>query len=641
MERTMERSLTEEVEEEFGGGSIDSPEERIGGGDVMISSPVSPLEKPSVPLDSLKKMFEKGEGKGRRVSSTSTEDMDLRVGDRGLSSLETTSLRDRMAKYQAAVSKQEALSPARTSSLSDLDGSSPNTEHKENVPPGSVGVGVSLFSEMNGTKTNGMRADTSGSSGGSPASANSDAPKTTRKFHLPVRETCVSCLKTVYPLERLVANQQIFHTSCFRCSHCNTKLSLGNYASLHGNVYCKPHFSQLFKAKGNYDEGFGHRPHKELWNPKEAEEEDEAEGKDGSNDGPRQREQRPIDASTRSLPVSYQDTSSSSIISSPNTSTINDTSPLVEESPLAKVTELTASLETRAQRGSSSDRTASSSSPTGSIETRRLRVAWPPPSEVMAAGRSPGSSMGAAGMEDELADIKPFKAKWPPEGEVLQSVASPERAELKNLRRSSSLKERCRPFTVAPSLSAANKKTEPQRRPLRRGLERRGSLEELRSVHGGQQGDKEEERKKRSGEEESEKENDTTTTMTTQGNDMLKNTDSLNGELFDETDGVRRPSPKSVEKGEKKRQTSTDEDATAYKSQKAIQEKVLQDEEVDSMPENPLSTSLSPGTKGNRTSQDVGFWDGEEAETEELSVEEMIKRNRCYEEEEEEEEELV
>uniref|UniRef100_A0A672MUH9 LIM zinc-binding domain-containing protein n=1 Tax=Sinocyclocheilus grahami TaxID=75366 RepID=A0A672MUH9_SINGR len=65
-------------------------------------------------------------------------------------------------------------------------------------------------------------------------------------------------------MEKLVANQQIYHKSCFRCGFCSTKLSLGTYASLHGDIYCKPHFSQLFKSKGNYDEGFGHRPHKEI-----------------------------------------------------------------------------------------------------------------------------------------------------------------------------------------------------------------------------------------------------------------------------------------------------------------------------------------------------------------------------------------
>nr|KAF6354137.1 xin actin binding repeat containing 2 [Pipistrellus kuhlii] len=48
----------------------------------------------------------------------------------------------------------------------------------------------------------------------------------------------------------------------------NIKLSLGNYASLHGQIYCKPHFKQLFKSKGNYDEGFGHKQHKDRWNCK-------------------------------------------------------------------------------------------------------------------------------------------------------------------------------------------------------------------------------------------------------------------------------------------------------------------------------------------------------------------------------------
>lgn len=33
-------------------------------------------------------------------------------------------------------------------------------------------------------------------------------------------------------------------------------------------MYCKPHYKQLFKSKGNYDEGFGERPHKELWSTK-------------------------------------------------------------------------------------------------------------------------------------------------------------------------------------------------------------------------------------------------------------------------------------------------------------------------------------------------------------------------------------
>uniref|UniRef100_A0A452ETU5 LIM domain containing 2 n=1 Tax=Capra hircus TaxID=9925 RepID=A0A452ETU5_CAPHI len=84
-----------------------------------------------------------------------------------------------------------------------------------------------------------------------------------------VKETCTACQKTVYPMERLVADKLIFHSSCFCCKHCHTKLSLGSYAALHGEFYCKPHFQQLFKSKGNYDEGFGRKQHKELWAHKE------------------------------------------------------------------------------------------------------------------------------------------------------------------------------------------------------------------------------------------------------------------------------------------------------------------------------------------------------------------------------------
>ncbi|KAG9340858.1 hypothetical protein JZ751_020051 [Albula glossodonta] len=81
-------------------------------------------------------------------------------------------------------------------------------------------------------------------------------------------DLCQVCRMRVYPMESLIADKQNFHKSCFRCEHCSSKLSLGNYASLHGRMYCKPHFKQLFKSKGNYDEGFGQKPHKELWSSK-------------------------------------------------------------------------------------------------------------------------------------------------------------------------------------------------------------------------------------------------------------------------------------------------------------------------------------------------------------------------------------
>ena len=51
-------------------------------------------------------------------------------------------------------------------------------------------------------------------------------------------------------------------------------MSVGSYAALQGKIFCKPHFKQLFKLKGNYDEGFGSEQHKYKW----------AKGERGSGD---------------------------------------------------------------------------------------------------------------------------------------------------------------------------------------------------------------------------------------------------------------------------------------------------------------------------------------------------------------------
>lgn len=68
---------------------------------------------------------------------------------------------------------------------------------------------------------------------------------------------CAHCDKKVYFVEKLEMDGLVFHKACFRCGECNTKLTARTYAKASGNVYCKAHYSQLFKLKGNYDEGFG------------------------------------------------------------------------------------------------------------------------------------------------------------------------------------------------------------------------------------------------------------------------------------------------------------------------------------------------------------------------------------------------
>lgn len=87
-------------------------------------------------------------------------------------------------------------------------------------------------------------------------------------------EKCSVCSKTVYLAEKIVVedkeDKKTFHKTCLKCSHCKATLSLGNYASMNGVMYCKPHFKQLFATKGNYDEGFGKEKHTTKWTPNSA-----------------------------------------------------------------------------------------------------------------------------------------------------------------------------------------------------------------------------------------------------------------------------------------------------------------------------------------------------------------------------------
>jgi hypothetical protein len=65
---------------------------------------------------------------------------------------------------------------------------------------------------------------------------------------------CPVCDKKVFPMEKVSIDGDTYHKWCLRCSECNKVLSAGSYAKVHGVLFCKPHFQQLFKSKGNYDE---------------------------------------------------------------------------------------------------------------------------------------------------------------------------------------------------------------------------------------------------------------------------------------------------------------------------------------------------------------------------------------------------
>lgn len=69
---------------------------------------------------------------------------------------------------------------------------------------------------------------------------------------MPALIKCKACQGTVYPMDQISVDGVPFHKLCLKCSVCQRILSLGQYASLNGQYFCKPHFKQSFKTKGNY-----------------------------------------------------------------------------------------------------------------------------------------------------------------------------------------------------------------------------------------------------------------------------------------------------------------------------------------------------------------------------------------------------
>ncbi|CAM9241326.1 unnamed protein product [Bubo scandiacus] len=64
-----------------------------------------------------------------------------------------------------------------------------------------------------------------------------------------LKEVCASCLQPVYSMECVVTDKVRVHRSCFCCQVCGRKLSLQNYAALHGVFYCQVHYNQMAGAK--------------------------------------------------------------------------------------------------------------------------------------------------------------------------------------------------------------------------------------------------------------------------------------------------------------------------------------------------------------------------------------------------------
>jgi hypothetical protein len=132
------------------------------------------------------------------------------------------------------VSKEHELKHAET-----VDKSAPIIE---NVPIKKVDRNAFLSSIQNGPD-HPLEKPTATSDKSSPLVIRNKSPA----------QTCAKCDKTVYPLEELRACNKTYHKACFRCKHCDGALSLKGFATIGDEPYCKPHYQQLFKQKGNYE----------------------------------------------------------------------------------------------------------------------------------------------------------------------------------------------------------------------------------------------------------------------------------------------------------------------------------------------------------------------------------------------------
>ncbi|CAI2352375.1 unnamed protein product [Caenorhabditis sp. 36 PRJEB53466] len=60
------------------------------------------------------------------------------------------------------------------------------------------------------------------------------------------KKNCCICDKVVYPVEKVVANKNLYHVQCFKCCKCAKKLTSTNFNSHEGKLLCKVHMLEVF-----------------------------------------------------------------------------------------------------------------------------------------------------------------------------------------------------------------------------------------------------------------------------------------------------------------------------------------------------------------------------------------------------------
>ena len=55
---------------------------------------------------------------------------------------------------------------------------------------------------------------------------------------------CLTCGKTVYPMEKMSHDNNVFHKDCFKCAECKRKLTTADCNVFQGRLLCKLHYGQ-------------------------------------------------------------------------------------------------------------------------------------------------------------------------------------------------------------------------------------------------------------------------------------------------------------------------------------------------------------------------------------------------------------
>lgn len=66
---------------------------------------------------------------------------------------------------------------------------------------------------------------------------------------------CAACQKSVYGADPQVSvDKSLYHTPCFKCSKCNSQLTLSTFAACNGLIFHKSCLKQEFTLRGSYDD---------------------------------------------------------------------------------------------------------------------------------------------------------------------------------------------------------------------------------------------------------------------------------------------------------------------------------------------------------------------------------------------------